>query len=140
VIVVVDDDAEYPRYLRGLLASDGIDEAICHCDSARALRGALESEEPIEMFVLDVVLGRDWNGLRICEILRASWPDVPIVIVTGGDPYVVETALELGATDFISKGANQIEVLSRLKHALALGARQRAQAEPTSKYPVLPGH
>ena len=122
-ILVVEDD---PSILRGLqlnLTMEGyrIRSAM---DGETGLRLA-RSERP-DLLVVDVMLPR-LGGLELVREVRATDPDVPIVILSAkGHESDKVTGLSLGADDYIVKPFSLKELLARIDAALR---RRRARGE-----------
>jgi DNA-binding NtrC family response regulator len=65
------------------------------------------------MVLLDIVLGQE-DGLSVLQQIRASYPRLPIVMITGyASISTAVTSMKLGALDYIQKPVN-IGLLSKL--------------------------
>ncbi len=103
-IVAVDDQTEVRRLLTEIFDTRG-----------KVLRGFASGEDAIayllrraqrvELVILDLDLGPGQRtGIEICRDLRASHPDLPIIILTGhGTIDDAVAAVKAGADDFIVK-------------------------------------
>ncbi|MFQ5840710.1 MAG: response regulator transcription factor [Candidatus Methylomirabilales bacterium] len=124
-LLLVDDDVQFRNTLRHLLsqrteavilgeAQDG-EEAI---HLARALRP--------EVVLMDLAMPR-MNGVEATRHLKASWPDLAVIILTVHDDAVYRrTALAAGAEAFLVKktlGADLWPTLLRIAG--------RGQGQPT---------
>jgi two-component system nitrogen regulation response regulator NtrX len=99
-VLVVDDDPCIRDYLEALGAhrgwrifvAPGGEEALRSFDAVRP-----------DVVTLDVTLpGMD--GLETLRRLKESWPQVPVIMVSGHERRsTVAAALELGASDFLHK-------------------------------------
>lgn len=72
------------------------------------------------------------NGLQVIEAARAiaGIEHVPIMMVTSTDQRSLKRqALQLGATDFLSKPFDAVEVAARVQNLLALNSARRSEAE-----------
>jgi len=113
-VLVVDDEAQIVRVLRGYLERAGF-SVLTGSDGHEALR--LARQERPDLVILDLMLpGVD--GLDVCRALRKE-SDVPIIMLTAR----VEEAdrligLELGADDYISKPFSPREVVARVRAVL----------------------
>ena len=110
-ILVVDDEPAWVGALGALLGKAG-HRIVAAYDGDEALRRF--RAEPIDTVLLDLAMpGLD--GAEVCrQIRRAS--DVPILIVSGErDRTVPAELLDLGADDFIRKGAPSAELLARIR-------------------------
>jgi len=113
-VLVVDDEAQIVRVLRGYLEKAGF-SVLTASSGPEALRVARQ-ERP-DLIILDLMLpGMD--GLDVCRALRKE-SDVPIIMLTA---RVEETdrliGLELGADDYVSKPFSPREVVARVRAVL----------------------
>lgn len=113
-ILVVDDEVQLVRVLRGYLEQAGFDVLMAY-DGQEALRVARQ-EEP-DLVVLDLMLPRV-DGIDVCRVLRRE-SQVPIIMLTA---RVEETdrivGLELGADDYVTKPFSPREVVARVRAVL----------------------
>ncbi|HEY5656717.1 MAG TPA: diguanylate cyclase [Myxococcota bacterium] len=117
-ILVIDDDQtihdEVERALKPHLV-DHIDRSYTPGD---AIRAAFES--PPDVILLDINLP-DMDGFKVCRILKESGAtrDVPVLFLTVDTNVVhLARALDCGATDYIRKPVNAIELQARVRVAL----------------------
>jgi DNA-binding response OmpR family regulator len=113
-ILVVDDEPQIVRVLRGYLEKAGYAVLTAH-DGPEALR--IARQEHPDLLILDLMLpGMD--GLDVCRALRKD-TDVPIIMLTA---RVEETeriiGLELGADDYVTKPFSPREVVARVRSVL----------------------
>jgi len=113
-ILVVDDEVEIVRILRGYLERAGF-QVLSAYSGSEALRVA-HQEEPA-LVILDLMLpGMD--GWDVCRALRRD-SDIPIIMLTA---RVEETdrliGLELGADDYVTKPFSPREVVARVRAVL----------------------
>jgi DNA-binding NarL/FixJ family response regulator len=85
----------------------------------------------------------DGNGLDLVRDLRDRYPDLGIVVLTmHGDDSVLFSALDRGASAFVSKHADAAEILAAIRHSAAAAssfaaaglaqAMRRRAAQPQS--------
>lgn len=117
-IALVDDDASMRRSVGNLLASIGIEvESYASAEAFLAARFA-----GIDCLVLDLKLP-GINGLELLERLRASHPDLRVILLTAhGDAETRRRALGLGAVAFLSKPFRTEDLVAAV--------RQRRDDEP----------
>ncbi len=112
-ILVVEDDAAIRRGLELALAADGFEPV-----PAATLAAARSASGPFALALVDVMLP-DGSGLTLCQHLRATLPQLPIVVVSarGAESDVIR-GLELGADDYVVKPFRVGELLARIRARL----------------------
>ena len=123
-ILVVDDDKEIVRLLRGYLEQAGYQVRVAY-DGAAAMH-QLRRERP-SLLLLDLMLP-DLDGWEITRIVRGDPPlaDLPIIMLTARvEDQDKIIGLELGADDYVTKPFNPREVVARVRALL-----RRAQGKP----------
>ncbi|HEY5233466.1 MAG TPA: sigma-54 dependent transcriptional regulator [Verrucomicrobiae bacterium] len=115
-ILVVEDEAEIRSVLGDVLKGN---YHVTEAASGAELKKMLSDEAP-DAILLDLNLG-DSNGLELLPLIRKSWPETEVIVLTGNT--TVEAALEAtrrGAFHFLSKPfefANlQVTVERALEH------------------------
>lgn len=98
---------------------------------AEALAFAAAHASDIGVFVTDYEMP-EMNGLEVIQALRRH-PDlasVPIVMVTSYEARSLrQKALEAGATDFLTKPAEPVEIRARVSNLLALARAHKVQRD-----------
>jgi two-component system response regulator BaeR len=127
-LLVVEDEVKLAGLLRDYLVQEGYDVSMLH-------RGD-EVEQWVrthgaDLVLLDLMLpGR--NGLDVCKALRASSPDIAIIMVTARVEEIDRLlGLELGADDYICKPFSPREVVARVKAVLRRGKRGETSSQQT---------
>jgi DNA-binding response OmpR family regulator len=123
-ILVVDDEPAWVGALGALLGRAG-HRIVAAYDGDEALRRF--RTEHVDAVLLDLAMpGMD--GAEVCRQMRAE-SDVPILIVSGErDRSVPAELLDLGADDFVRKGAPSNELLARIRAVM----RRRSPAPGAS--------
>ncbi|HKC29734.1 MAG TPA: response regulator [Jatrophihabitans sp.] len=113
-VLIVDDEPHLLRALFMNLTGRGY-----RVTSATTGTGALElaAREQPDLLVLDLGLP-DIDGLEVIRRLRPRAPDVPIIVLSArsGSQEKV-SALDLGATDYVTKPFDMNELVARLRAA-----------------------
>lgn len=113
-IWVVEDDDDLALPLLATLRSAG-HEAVRHATLAQARSGLAHLDERPDLVLLDLGLP-DGDGIDLCRLLRASVPDVVIVVLTARDGESdVVIALDAGADDYLLKPFRLAELLARIR-------------------------
>jgi DNA-binding response OmpR family regulator len=122
-ILVVDDEPAWVGALGALLGKAG-HRIVAAYDGEEALRRF--RADRVDAVLLDLAMpGLD--GAEVCRQMRAE-SDVPILIVSGErDRSVPAELLDLGADDFVRKGAPSGELLARIRAVV----RRRGGSTPT---------
>lgn len=129
-VLVVDDDVlvrdVVGRYLgqagyQVTLAGNGLDALL----AAQAT--------PPDLVVLDLMLP-GLSGLEVCQLLRATGPAVPIVMLTAlGEEEDRILGLEMGADDYITKPFSPRELVLRVTSVL----RRARSSQPATQLPPI---
>jgi len=116
-VLVVDDDRKVVKLIASVLGAAGIDVASA-ADGAEGLR---KMEDEPGAAILDIHLP-DMNGKELLEQVRARWPHVPIVMITGfGDVEQAVECMQRGASDFVQKPFQSARLLAAARNALTQG-------------------
>lgn len=128
-LVIIDDSPSSVAALRSLV-EENLDEceAITFTNSAAALDFCLTAD--VDLVVVDYHMPPP-DGLRFIEQHRAlaARRDVPIMMVTSEEARDVRyMALQIGATDFLTKPVDNVEFIARTRNLLSLSRSRRALA------------
>lgn len=128
-ILIVDDDPVACALLDGSIRPlPDVRIDIFH-DGESLLRLLEEHTADVDLLVTDWELPGK-NGVQIVEVARAmpGFAETPIIMVTGNrDHSVRHAALVAGATDFVTKPVDPIEVGVRVRNLLGLQAARRRE-------------
>jgi DNA-binding response OmpR family regulator len=117
-VLVADDEPHIRRILVTLLEAAGLKvEAVA--DGEAALE-RLEGDDPFSLALLDIMMP-GLTGLEILLQIRgmAHRKALPVIILTAkGQDADREQALQLGATDFLTKPFSPKKLLARIERVL----------------------
>jgi DNA-binding NarL/FixJ family response regulator len=106
--VVLADDADDLRFLmRFALEEDGRFEVVGDATTGREAIDLLVSETP-DVIVLDMAMP-EMDGLEVLEEMRTRGLPSKVLVLSGFNGGVEETATALGADGFIRKGKSTLE-------------------------------
>jgi len=121
-LLVVEDEPLMQTRLRAILAALGYrDEAMWFADSLAAANTLLASQ-PFAMLLVDVGLP-DGNGIDLIRALHERDPALPILVIsTWNTERVIVSALQAGASGYLLKERDDIEIILSIRSALRGGA------------------
>ena len=118
-IMMVDDEPVMLEIVQAFLEEAGYRHFINVEDSTTAIHRLVETDPDILLLDLDMP---EVNGFQILQKVRQheDFKHLPVIILTASDkPIDKLKALELGATDFLSKPVDPSELALRVKNTLA---------------------
>ena len=128
-IAVIDDSVINLTLLGALVATLDDCEPLLFAESPEGLAWCAENLP--DLIVVDYMMP-EMDGIEFIARLRAvaGREDVPILMITANDDRdVLYEALQMGATDFLTKPVDRIEFSARVHNMLALGASRRKLAD-----------
>ncbi|MBU6472914.1 MAG: response regulator, partial [Alphaproteobacteria bacterium] len=120
-ILIVDDDPVQRRLLEAAVSRTGMNVVTAPGGQPALDLIAGPRGDQIQLMLLDLVMP-DMDGLTVLAKLRASHPDLPVIVLTakGGIESAVE-AMRAGANDFLVKPASPERITVSIRNALKLG-------------------
>ena len=110
-LLLVDDDDPFLKRLAKAMEKRGFE--VETAGSVAAGRAIATARSPAYA-VVDLRL-EDGNGLDVVEVLRERRPDCRVVVLTGyGAIATAVAAVKIGATDYLSKPADAIDITNAL--------------------------
>lgn len=116
--ILLVDDSETSLLMSRIILSKANYDIVVAKDGADGVDRAV-AERP-DLVLLDVVMPK-MNGFEACTAIRARQETeaTPIIMVTTrGDGTSVETGFAAGATDYITKPVNGLELLTKVRNLL----------------------
>lgn len=126
-IIIVDDNATNQLIIKAILNKAGYQD-LKVVSSALELYRVLDIDNPVltdsnvDLILMDMMMP-EIDGLEACKkILQVErYKDIPIIFVTAvGDSSKMVEALDAGASDYVMKPINKMELLARIRSALRL--------------------
>jgi phosphoserine phosphatase RsbU/P len=126
-ILIIDDSEDSRDLTEGALLSAGYTDIVTAASGWDALKvldvGRAADEKPtVDVALLDIIMP-EMDGVETCARIRNDprYGDMPIIMVTSLDDMTsLANAFVAGATDYVTKPVNRIELVARVRAALKL--------------------
>ena len=121
-ILLVDDDAVFAELLRVSLSDHGFENVVVAHSAQMALAEVERASAPFDCFLLDIVM-EEMDGIELCTTLRkrSECRAAPIIMLTSSTAvYHMTRALDAGATDFLKKPLDLVDMVGRINAAMML--------------------
>lgn len=114
-LLVIDDDQDILKVLKANLELHHF--RVAAAPSWKEGKARLAAELP-DLLILDRMLP-DGDGIDICQTLRKTHPELPIIMLTAKDKVSDKViGLESGADDYVVKPFETLELIARIKACL----------------------
>ena len=123
-IMLVDDEPVMLEIVQALLEEEGYQHFVSVEESPRAIEMLVRANPDLVLLDLDMP---ELDGFEVLKQVRFSkgYEHLPVIILTASeDPDSKLKALELGATDFLSKPVDPSELALRVRNTLSAKAYQ----------------
>jgi sigma-B regulation protein RsbU (phosphoserine phosphatase) len=126
-ILIVDDNATNQLIIKTILNKAGYKDLKVF-SSAHGLykfldiHNAAATEVNVDLILMDMMMP-EIDGLEACKTILAveRYKDIPIIFVTAvGDSSKMVEAMDAGASDYVMKPINKLELLARIRSAQRL--------------------
>jgi two-component system alkaline phosphatase synthesis response regulator PhoP len=122
-ILVVEDEQHLSKLVKFNLEAEGYRVTVAG-DGHAALKCLEENPDGVDLVILDLMLP-GMSGYTVCETLRDSGRDMPVLILSARTLTEDRTrGFDVGADQYLMKPFELEELLSRVKNLLALYARR----------------
>ena len=116
-ILIVDDEPTYREYLDRFLTRDGLEVRTAET-GAEAIK--ISREFTPDILLADWMLRCEMHGIEVGEALRAQWPDLRILLMTGFPTADLQSeAARIGIDGFLEKPFSLEDLSIAVKEALA---------------------
>ncbi len=122
-VLIIDDEAEIRRNLTFGLTQEGYSCTACPdgISAIHELHRSRQAGEGYHYLISDIFMP-DIDGLKILKVIKRTFPDLPVLIITGfGDEQIEAEALAQPNTGFLDKPFEITQLVEALK-ALEPGA------------------
>src|SRR3984957_8996888 len=135
-ILVVDDIDDSRELTEAALLSAGYSDIVMAASAWEARKvldvgRTVDTPPSVDIVLLDIIMP-EMDGIEACARIRRDrrYADIPIIMVTSLDDMdSLSNAFVAGATDYVAKPINRIELAARVRSALKLKAESdRRQA------------
>ena len=133
--VIADDHPLFRGALRAALTGPYASAEIAEAGSFDDVSAILDRLSDVDLVLLDLAMPgvRGFSGLMY---LRAQYPNVPVVVVSGSDdPAVIQRCMDFGASGFIPKTLAVEDMREAIATVLAGGVWTPADVDPTACAP-----
>lgn len=130
-VLVVDDEPGILELLKTALGALGAYDVSIASSGLDALRIIDTSERPFDCLLLDIQMPK-MNGIALCREVRQIplYQDTPIIMLTAmSEKKYVDQAFTSGATDYLTKPFDFLELRSRLGTARKLNQERGRASE-----------
>ena len=127
-ILAVDDDEIILELLKEVVAAAGFPDITLVDSGAAALKAIEQSPTRFDCFLLDIQMP-EMDGIQLCDKIRKipAYRSTPVLMITAmADRQYIDRAFSAGASDYVTKPFDVLELGTRVKLAARLIKEQNA--------------
>ena len=114
-ICLVEDEIDLQAVVKMYLEKAGY-EVVAFMKGAEAISYI---GQPVDVWILDIMLGDDVKGYDVIKAIREKYPDVPVIFTSARDQDLDRIlGLELGSDDYITKPYSSKELVLRVNNII----------------------
>lgn len=114
-VLIVDDEEMAIKMVELQMKADGYD--VLTSSDGRDAVDLIKSEEP-DLVISDIMMPF-MSGLELLELIKAEKKKIPVILISAlDDVEVIQTAIGMGADDFVIKPVKMGELSLRIKRVL----------------------
>lgn len=116
-IIIADDHLLFIDGLRRLLEDDERMKVINVANDGKELMRILHTDHP-DIILMDINMP-NLNGLNATHLIRQIYPHIRVIMLsTYNEKHLIEKAKENGASGYLLKNINQIDLLNTIKNVM----------------------
>lgn len=118
-ILAVDDDALILELLTTTLGANGFSSVVTAGNAREAAEIIMKAKEPFDCFLLDIVMP-EVTGIELARWIRRfpHYQSAPILMITSmQEKSYIDAAFRAGASDYVTKPFDPVEVVTRVRLA-----------------------
>lgn len=118
-ILIIDDEELVRLTIKDVLNMEGYDVETAE-NGDQGFR--MQKETPFDLVITDILMPVK-EGIQTIKILRDSWPDLPIIAISGGGKIqntdYLDTAKSVGANAVLAKPFTEDDIVQVIKTCLS---------------------
>jgi two-component system invasion response regulator UvrY len=113
-IALVDDHAMVRAGLRQFVADQSDFEVVAEASNGREAMDIARGEE-VDVMVMDISMP-DQSGVDVLKGIKARWPDLPVLILSGfPEAHYATTLLRQGASGYLNKDCDPQDIVGAIR-------------------------
>lgn len=113
-ICLVEDEKNLNNLIKSYLEKEGYNVIACFSG-----KEAMNINQKVDLWILDIMLGDEFNGYDIIKKIRKTNTKVPVIFTSARDQEIDKIlGLEMGSDDYITKPYSPKELVLRVNNIL----------------------